>query len=217
MTVEEWLAGPLRLAYPYESVVLTHGEISLDRVTISHCASVGYDGDFLLSISQPFDVPLRGVIKQFIKARLPIFIDCSAPPSWVTDFERKEMMQIGSRNVAAYGLVNLKSDAGCYLSFSNVTSAPESVHLKMLEFIAPFVCNEFIHEISRAEPRKNSIIASLTPRQLEVARLVASGLSNKSIARVLNISEKTVKNQLTRAYASVGAKGRLDLATKRRF
>jgi len=48
----------------------------------------------------------------------------------------------------------------------------------------------------------------LTPRQLEVACLVASGCSNKEIACRLASSEKTVANHLSAIYGSLGLLGK---------
>ena len=45
---------------------------------------------------------------------------------------------------------------------------------------------------------------ALTAREREVLSLVAAGLPNKSIARRLTISEKTVKSHLTRVFAALG-------------
>ena len=49
--------------------------------------------------------------------------------------------------------------------------------------------------------------ANLTPRERDVLSLVAVGLPNKSIARRLQISEKTVKAHLTRIFAALGVYG----------
>lgn len=48
----------------------------------------------------------------------------------------------------------------------------------------------------------------LSPRQLEVMRLVAKGMSNDEIARTLEISRQTVKNHLTAAMRSLGVRRR---------
>lgn len=52
----------------------------------------------------------------------------------------------------------------------------------------------------------------LTPRELDVLRLVARGLANKQIARQLGISERTVKTHLTRVMHCVGVTDRVQAA-----
>lgn len=53
---------------------------------------------------------------------------------------------------------------------------------------------------------------ALTPREREVLALVAAGLPNKSIARRLAISEKTVKAHLTRVFVVLGVGDRTSAA-----
>ncbi|MFG2285926.1 response regulator transcription factor [Streptomyces sp. NPDC048595] len=52
----------------------------------------------------------------------------------------------------------------------------------------------------------------LTPRELDVLRLISQGLTNRRIARGLGISEKTVKNHLSAIYAKIGAADRTQAA-----
>lgn len=52
----------------------------------------------------------------------------------------------------------------------------------------------------------------LTGRETEVLRLVAQGLANKQIARVLGISERTVKAHLTNAFGRIGVTDRTSAA-----
>jgi DNA-binding NarL/FixJ family response regulator len=51
-------------------------------------------------------------------------------------------------------------------------------------------------------------LGSVSPRQLEVLKLVARGMSNDEIAERLAISRQTVKNHLTAAMRSLGARRR---------
>jgi DNA-binding NarL/FixJ family response regulator len=53
---------------------------------------------------------------------------------------------------------------------------------------------------------------SLTPRELEVARMVHKGNNNKTIARVLDISERTVKAHLSAIFRKLNIGNRLQLA-----
>jgi DNA-binding CsgD family transcriptional regulator len=53
--------------------------------------------------------------------------------------------------------------------------------------------------------------AELTERERDIAELVATGSSNKQVAAMLFLSEKTVENALTRVYAKLGVRSRTQL------
>jgi DNA-binding NarL/FixJ family response regulator len=54
----------------------------------------------------------------------------------------------------------------------------------------------------------------LSPRENQVAELVATGASNKEIAYQLDLSPKTITNTLTRVFAKTGARCRTELAVQ---
>jgi DNA-binding NarL/FixJ family response regulator len=54
-------------------------------------------------------------------------------------------------------------------------------------------------------------IAALSKREEEIARLVASGLSNGEVAQRLSLSRHTVKNYLFRVYEKLGISTRIEL------
>jgi DNA-binding NarL/FixJ family response regulator len=54
--------------------------------------------------------------------------------------------------------------------------------------------------------------AGLSPREVEVLRLVAQGLANKQIARALGITERTVKAHLGRVFREIGVLDRTSAA-----
>jgi DNA-binding CsgD family transcriptional regulator len=53
----------------------------------------------------------------------------------------------------------------------------------------------------------------LTPREIEIGRLLCQGRTNKEIARTLGISPNTVRNQIARISQRLGARNRAQLAT----
>jgi DNA-binding NarL/FixJ family response regulator len=56
-----------------------------------------------------------------------------------------------------------------------------------------------------------ALLGVLTTREVEVARLVAEGLSNDEIGRRLYISPLTAKTHVTRALAKLGVRDRVQL------
>lgn len=66
-------------------------------------------------------------------------------------------------------------------------------------------------ELRRASARRGSQ-ERLTPTELKVCELAASGLRNAEIAARLFLSEKTVEANLTRAYRKLGVRSRTELA-----
>lgn len=57
-------------------------------------------------------------------------------------------------------------------------------------------------------------VVELSPREREIARLVAKGLPNKVIARILDISSWTVGTYLRRVFAKLGVTTRAAMVAK---
>jgi DNA-binding NarL/FixJ family response regulator len=55
---------------------------------------------------------------------------------------------------------------------------------------------------------------ALTARELEVARLVGYGRSNRAIADTLGLAECTVKNHIARAFKKLTVQNRTQLALR---
>lgn len=58
--------------------------------------------------------------------------------------------------------------------------------------------------VTDMEPRTNSAVSRLAPRQREILGLIAQGLSNAAIASLLTLSEKSVENQINLVYQNLG-------------
>jgi DNA-binding CsgD family transcriptional regulator len=77
--------------------------------------------------------------------------------------------------------------------------------------LAPAVTRRLITEFARLRPRSSpgpAALAALTPRETEMLRLVAEGLSNLEIATRLVVSEETVKTHVRRVLAKLGLRDR---------
>jgi DNA-binding NarL/FixJ family response regulator len=78
--------------------------------------------------------------------------------------------------------------------------------------LAPAVTRRLISEFARLRPRADTppsgALASLTPRETQVLRLVAEGLSNPEIAARLVVTEETVKTHVSRVLSKLGLRDR---------
>lgn len=75
--------------------------------------------------------------------------------------------------------------------------------------LSPAVASKLMTRVRRAE-------TSLSPREIEVLRLVADGSSNREIAKELFLSETTVKSHLVHIYAKLGVRSRTSAVARAR-
>ncbi|MDQ7775023.1 MAG: response regulator transcription factor [Paracoccus aminovorans] len=69
---------------------------------------------------------------------------------------------------------------------------------------------------SRAGPAVQAASEDLTAREIAILRLVATGLSNKEIARELELQEKTIKHYMTNILQKLQVRNRVEAALKAR-
>jgi len=79
--------------------------------------------------------------------------------------------------------------------------------------LAPAVTRRLISEFTRLRPKPDgtppaTALAALTPRETQVLRLVAEGLSNTEIAARLVVTEETVKTHVSRMLSKLGLRDR---------
>jgi NarL family two-component system response regulator LiaR len=77
--------------------------------------------------------------------------------------------------------------------------------------LSPAVAARVIDELAHGGARAGAV-DELTPRELEVLRLIARGRSNKVIARELGVAEKTVKTHVSHLLAKLGLADRTQAA-----
>lgn len=119
----------------------------------------------------------------------------------LTIYEDEEVVEMVKAGVSAY---ILKDVAGSELV--------DTIH-KVMEgevVIHPRVANRLVRELTRNDRQKD--IIKLTKRERDVLSLLVKGNTNKEMADMMFISEKTVKNHLTSIFKKLGVKDRTQAA-----
>jgi DNA-binding NarL/FixJ family response regulator len=85
-------------------------------------------------------------------------------------------------------------------------------------FLLPSITAKVIVEFSRisrhGQTNQEALIDPLSPREIEILQLVATGASNKEIADNLIISEGTVKNHLSNILGKLNVRDRMQAVLK---
>jgi DNA-binding NarL/FixJ family response regulator len=77
--------------------------------------------------------------------------------------------------------------------------------------LAPSITRRLIEEFAapRTQANNSARLDELTPRELEVFRLLATGMTNTEIAADLIVGETTIKTHVTRILMKLGARDRV--------
>ena len=108
-----------------------------------------------------------------------------------------------------------------YLSKTSAADEIETAVREVLQgnfYVSPVVTRAAIFipvadgvaEVARKTPPEAG--EGLTPRELDIVRLVGLGLGNKEIAHRLGVSVPTVRTHLSRVYGKLGTASRVELA-----
>ena len=118
-------------------------------------------------------------------------------------------------SIAVISAVNQINDIQEVIDLGIKSFIPKTYHfkdvVKALETIieeGEFMPSDLRLELQDYVALKNNI--NVSQRQIEVLHLIKHGLSNKQIARQLDIAESTVKAHLRSLFESLGASNRLD-------
>jgi DNA-binding NarL/FixJ family response regulator len=81
-------------------------------------------------------------------------------------------------------------------------------------WVGQALMSKLINVVTRSQSIADELPGGLSEREAEVAREVVAGHSNKEIARVLGITERTVKAHLGAIFVKLGVRDRLQLALR---
>jgi DNA-binding NarL/FixJ family response regulator len=107
----------------------------------------------------------------------------------------------------------LKAGASGYVLKSGVDDIVTACRAAMRgePFLYPSAVHALIRDVITRAGERNEQLELLTPRELEVVKLIAEGQTSKEIATTLVLSIKTVESHRTNILSKLGMRDRVDL------
>jgi DNA-binding NarL/FixJ family response regulator len=165
-----------------------------DRVTVVGEAVDGLDAVKLALALKP-DVVLMDI-------KMPNLDGIEATRRIVTESPKTKVLMLTTFEADNYVIQALKAGASGYVLKD---SQPEAIVTSILAVVAgervmaSAVANRVLEMLTGATTPKE-FYDGLTAREVEILKMVATGLANKQIAYKLKISEKTVRNHVSNMY-----------------
>jgi len=123
----------------------------------------------------------------------------------VTMHENHALLEEALR-VGAVGYLIKRAEESEILSAIHAVSRGEM-------YVHPSMTRALLHKPEPAQPEREAPIEPLTPRELDVLRLLAKGNTNKQSAALLGISVRTVENRRANLLGKLGISSRVELVS----
>lgn len=170
----------------------------------------------LLSLRAVLEEDGLGVV--LLHLRLPGLVNPTGVKQLARSYPQSHFLALADRPGDEEGLALLKSGVHGYC---NTFIAPPTLQQAVEVILGGEVwvgwtlMQRLVRSLS-AEPEEeqdmDAMLPELTPREREIAALVARGESNKRVAADLGITEQTVKAHLSTIFRKTGTRDRLQLA-----
>lgn len=143
--------------------------------------------------------------------RMPVLDGVGATERLVAEVPGCRVLALSTFDMDEYVIRALRAGASGFLpkdvSPEELASALRTVHSGEA-VVAPRLLTRLIGAFVTAPPPAAADLSGLTPREVDILRLIASGLDNTEIAASLTIGVQTVKNHVTNVFAKLGVRDR---------
>ncbi|MGH8795187.1 MAG: response regulator [Stackebrandtia sp.] len=123
----------------------------------------------------------------------------------LTTFDLDEYV-FGALRAGAAGFLLKSTDAESLIQAVRLVSAGDGI-------VAPAVTRRLISAFAASKPQQQAAsLDDLTPREREVLGCIGKGMSNSEISRRLSMAEATTKTHVSRIFAKLGVRNRVQAA-----
>ena len=215
-TVEDyknWVRNVVQRVFPHERLVSGFGHQHGCGFSIDYLVTVDFPMRHLQQVRNRVGAIDSPVLRRSIAVREPQLFEVDhpwfdAPAEWVESLRRNGLV-----NVAAHGVSDSEACLASYQSFHRIPGRLGTWHVDVLGRMVPIMDEvlrrviEHLHVDGGFADR----LATLSAREMEIAQWVKIGKTNGEIAKLLSVSENTVKHHATNIFRKLGVESRVRL------
>lgn len=216
-SVDEFQAvvrGPLRTLLPHKYAAAGIGERG--KLLIDYIINIDFPETYLDAVtgrraSQPFlkspvvrewaDTPQT----RFVTGLTNSYPECA---EWTHAVEKFHI-----ENMLVSGLHDLIGSKTSYFCFAGCDESQPELSKYLMDLITPHLHKAITH-ICHLDNAAMNTVAELSAREVEVLRLIGSGLTNLDIGKKLYISENTVKNHVQSIFKKLNVANRVQAVSR---
>jgi len=150
-----------------------------------------------------------------INAAYALITDTASAPKLLQERPQLKLLVLSDQPNFSEGQkllhLGIKGYANTYIHLLHLNQAIALINSGNI-WLYPSFMQELIHATQQTKSKQDNLLELLTSREKETALQVASGKSNKEIAKALNITERTVKAHLSSIYEKTELGDRISLA-----
>jgi DNA-binding NarL/FixJ family response regulator len=150
---------------------------------------------------------VRRLSPHVVPIRMPGLDGIEATRRLLRDGSHTRVLILTTFDLDEYVYESLRAGASGLLKDAGRDELIHAVHVVSTgeALLSPSITRRLIEDYARRPPahERPEQLSDLTPRELEVLRLIARGLSNAEIANTLVVGDATVKTHITRIFAKL--------------
>lgn len=223
---KDLISTKIRRVFPHELAACCIGEVPHNRVV--KLVNIDFPTKYLQEIIRP-DKVIQNPITIWMHKQVPLFIKVDEPGILVDSAWLRVARKYNIQNIASHGLIDTSGNILSYFSFARVHPSAFDKYEELLNMLIPHLHTTLMRQLfrSRASPKDVNGISDgyapsnfidsqetrvrheLTQRERQILDWVRTGKTNWEIARILNISENTVKKHVQNMYKKLDVTNRI--------
>lgn len=197
----------LQPVFLYESLIAGVGEIEFTRVKIGEIISINYPHEFLEQIEKVTTIEKRSLLAYWLEKQEPIFIDGNKLNNILSDLEKNEIKQFQLTPMLVHGQRDLSGKFSSYFSFRQCR-IEENRAKYLIKIFMPYLHLILAKGLQWEYTKNTSIDIKLTTREWELLDFIKNGMTNKEIAKIIDKSPSTIKNQVFQLFRKLNVSNR---------